>query len=284
VPVVLVPGLSGCAYGFRNLTPLLHENGLRTIIIEPLAVGASSRPKGADYTMTAQAGRIGAVLDGMGVSGALFVGQGIGGSMVFRLAVTRPDLVAGFVSIEAGAAEEAMRPSDRKTLLVAKAVAKMGGKSVLKGRFKENLVLGSGDDSWLDRRTVGRYFRGLGRDISASLDAFEAMTRQQEPWALTPRLPEVSVPVTVLIGGAPHDGGLTPENLTTLREGLPQVEIREIPGAGHFIFEEQPARVAEAVARMAGSLLLGSRASGNPGSVTGRNGGGDLVQSSSGGQ
>ena len=104
-PVVLVPGLSGCAYGFRNLTPLLHDNGLRTIIIEPLAVGASSRPKGADYTMTAQAERIGAVLDGMGVRGALFVGQGIGGSMVFRLAVIRPELVAGFVSIEAGAAE-----------------------------------------------------------------------------------------------------------------------------------------------------------------------------------
>lgn len=274
----------GCAYGFRNLTPLLHEQGLRTIIIEPLAVGGSSRPGDADYTMAAQAERIAAVLDRMKIRGAIFVGQGIGGSMVFRLAVERPELVAGFVSIEAGSAETSMNPSDRKTLMVAKAVAKLGGKSVLKNRYEENLIKGSGDTSWLDRRTVGRYFRGVGRDISASLNAFDAMAQQPEPWAMTPRLPEVAAPVTVLIGEAPHDGGLSDEDIEILRQGLSQVEILKIPGAGHFIFEEQPDTVAEAVRRMVTRLESVPVASDGSASVTGHDGGGDFIQPSSGGQ
>ncbi len=56
--VVLVPGLSGCAYGFRGLTPLLHAQGIRTIIVTPLGVGLSDRTNGADYTLTAQAKRL----------------------------------------------------------------------------------------------------------------------------------------------------------------------------------------------------------------------------------
>lgn len=246
-PVVLVPGLSGCAYGFRNLTPLLHEQGFRTIIIEPLAVGESSRPKGADFTITAQAERIAMVMDNLSVGQALFIGQGIGGSMVFRLAVERPDLVAGFISVEAGAAEETISPGFKNVMRLAKAVVKLGGKDLLRDRYIEKLEKSSGDTGWLDRRTEGRYFRGTARDISASMDAMSAMTSQTEPWPMAPRLVDIEIPVIVLLGTAPHEGGLTSEEIETLRCGVPGVEFREVPGAGHFIYEEQPQAVAEAL-------------------------------------
>src|SRR3989442_4565586 len=41
-PVVLIPGLFGSAYGFRNLVPLLVQAGHATIVIEPLGIGSSS--------------------------------------------------------------------------------------------------------------------------------------------------------------------------------------------------------------------------------------------------
>lgn len=283
-PVVLVPGLSGCAYGFRNLTPLLHAQGLRTIIIEPLAVGGSTRPKGADYTMSAQAERIAAALDNLEIREALFVGHGIGGSMVFRLAVDRPELIAGFVSVEAGSAEVSLTPGNRKSLIIAKAVAKLGGKRVLRDRYMENLIKGSGDSSWLDRRTAGRYFRGFGQDISAALDAFDAMTQQPEPWAMTPRLPEISIPVTVLLGMAPHEGELTEEEVAILRQGLSRVEFQEIPGAGHFIYEEQPEAVAAAVGHMIKRMDPVSSSASESTPVAGNDRGRDLVQSSDGAQ
>ncbi len=277
-PVVLIPGLSGCAYGFRKLTPLLHEQGLRTIIIEPLAVGESSRPSGADYTMTAQAMRIGAVLDNLEIKNAVFVAQGIGGAMIYRLAVERPELLAGLVSVEGGSAEAAISPNIRNTLKVAKVLAKMGGKGLLRDRYAENLKKSSGDPSWVDRRTVGRYFRGTGRDISAALGVMVAMTEQTEPWAMTPRLPEIRIPVIVLLGAAPHEAELTIEDIEVLRQGLADVEFRDIPGAGHFIYEEQPQAVAKAVEDMVTNLATGGSPSIGAALVPGDNGGTDSVQ------
>src|SRR3989449_3857050 len=56
-PLVLIPGLFGSAFGFRKLVPLLVGAGYRTIVIEPLGVGASARPEKANYSLTAQADR-----------------------------------------------------------------------------------------------------------------------------------------------------------------------------------------------------------------------------------
>ena len=277
-PVVLIPGLSGCSYGFRKLTPLLHEHGLRTIIIEPLGVGESSRPRGADYTMTAQAARLGAVLDSLEIGNALFVAQGIGGAMVFRLAVERPELLAGFISVEGGAAEAAISPNIRLALKAAKILAKMGGKSLMRDRYAENLKKSSGDPSWIDRRTVGRYFRGTGRDISAALDAMVAMTEQTEPWAMTPRLSEIRIPVIVLLGAAPHEAELSTEDIEVLRQGLANVDFLEIPGAGHFIYEEQPRAVADAVKNLVAALAVGSSPSIGALLVPGDDGATDLIQ------
>jgi pimeloyl-ACP methyl ester carboxylesterase len=208
----------------------------------------------------------------------VFVGQGIGGAMVFRLAVERPELLAGFVSIEAGAAETTISAQAGRRLMVAKAVAKLGGKSILRDRFTENLKEGSGDPTWIDRRTVGRYFRGFGRDISATLNAMSAMSEQTEPWAMTPRLPEIRIPVVVLLGTAPHAGEMAPQDVEDLRDGLGEVEFREVPGAGHFIFEEQPQVVADTVAELVAKLTAQGYLSAGSGPVPGDDGGGDLVQ------
>jgi pimeloyl-ACP methyl ester carboxylesterase len=267
--VVLVPGLSGCAYGFRKLTPLLHDQGLQTVIIEPLAVGESSRPAGADYTLTAQAHRLVSVLDGLGISGAV---------IVFRLAVERPDLLAGFVSIEAAASEEAISPEIKRDLALAKVVAKIGGKNLLRDRFEENLRKGSGDTGWIDRFTVGRYFRGTGRDVSAAMDALAAMTEQAEPWAIGPRLPEIRIPVVVLLGTAPHDGALTGQDIDDLTRGLADLKFFEVPGAGHFIYEEQPQAVAVAVGDLVRRLREGPASPSGAAPMPGQNGAGHLVQ------
>src|SRR5205809_4094456 len=98
-PVVLIPGLFGSAFGFRKLVPLLAQAGYRAIVIEPLGIGSSARPEKANYSLTAQADRIAAVLDSLGVRGALLIAHSIGGSEAFRPAYRRPDLEKGPLSI-----------------------------------------------------------------------------------------------------------------------------------------------------------------------------------------
>src|SRR5262245_65266378 len=78
-PVVLVPGLFGSAFAFRDLVPMLTASGYRTIVIEPLGVGASAKPERANYSLTAQADRLAAVLDTLAVRPATVVALSVRG-------------------------------------------------------------------------------------------------------------------------------------------------------------------------------------------------------------
>lgn len=245
--VVLVPGLSGCIYGYRHLQDLLSARGFRTVAVAPLGVGLSDRARGADYTLTAQAGRLARVLDAAGASDAVVVAQGVSAGIVLRLALQRPDLVRGVVSVEGGAPESAATAKVRRELKLAKMVSKLGGARFLRDRFAEDLRAASGDPGWVDKPTVRRYFRGTGRDIEGTLDAFLAMSSQREPFLLTPRLHELAIPIVLLRGGAPHRGGLEDARVANLAGSIPGLEIRVVAGAGHFIHEEQPGAVARAV-------------------------------------
>lgn len=254
--VVLVPGLSGCVYGYRNLQDRLVASGLRTVAVAPLGVGLSGRPREADYTLAAQADRLAAALDSAGVKDAVVVAQGVSAGMVLRLALARPDLVRGLVSVEGGAAESAATPTVRRGLKLAKLVAKLGGTTVLRNRYADDLRDASGDPAWVDKRTVRHYFRGTGRDIDGTLEAFLAMTEQTEPEPVTPRLGELTIPVVLLRGAAPHKGELAQPEVDVLATGLDKLEIRDVPGAGHFIYEENPEAVAHAVIDLLGRIEL----------------------------
>ena len=254
--VVLVPGLSGCVYGYRNLQGLLVAEGLHTVAVAPLGVGLSDRTRGADYTLAAQAERLARVLDEVGADDTVVVAQGVAAGMALRLALDRPDLVCGLVSVEGGAAESAATPTVRRGLKLAKLVAKLGGAVVLRDRYGDDLRQASGDAAWVDKRTVRHYFRGTGRDIEGTLNAFLAMTEQTEPAPLAPRLRELTIPVILLRGGAARSGGLGPLDIDALSAGLGGLEIREVVGAGHFIYEENPGAVARAVTDLLGRIEL----------------------------
>lgn len=253
-PVVLLPGLSGCAFGYRNVVPPLAQAGYQTIVIEPLAFGSSAKPAGSDYSLTAQAGRVAAVLDSLGVDDALLVGHGVAASIALRLAIIRPDLVRAIVSIEGGAEDSAATPTVEKSLQIAGLVAKLGGDRILRDRFQSDLEAASGDKSWVTGTNVRRYFAPVNRDLSASINALRAMARTKDSLSLEDNLHLVNCPVLLLTGEAPHEGGLSREELTRLGTGLLNFSHRSIPGAGHFIFEEEPMAVVQAIKDL-GELL-----------------------------
>src|SRR5207245_6723895 len=88
-----------------NVLPRLAPAGYRAIVIEPLGVGGSGRPERADCSLTAQADRLAATIDRLGVTRAMVVAHSTSASMAYRLAYRRPDLVRGIVSIEGGPVE-----------------------------------------------------------------------------------------------------------------------------------------------------------------------------------
>jgi pimeloyl-ACP methyl ester carboxylesterase len=253
-PVVLIPGLFGSKFGFRHVVPLLAGAGYRVIVVEPLGIGSSARPENGDYSLTAQADRIAAVLDTLALRDAIVVAHSLGASMAYRLAYRRPDLVRAIVSLEGGPAEAAATPSFRRAMRFAPWIKWFGGIRRIRGKIRSSLKAASGDTSWVTDSVVDAYTAGAAADLDGTLKAFLRMADARERERLAPHLSAIHCPVRLLLGTARHEGGVPPADVAELRAGLPSLAIDSVLGSGHYIYEEQPDAVVAAVKASAPAL------------------------------
>ncbi|HXQ29606.1 MAG TPA: alpha/beta fold hydrolase [Gemmatimonadales bacterium] len=258
-PVVLVPTLVGSAFSFRHLVPLLTADGYRTIVIEPLGLGESSRPPHADYSLTAQADRLAAVLDSLGVSSAVIVAHAAAGSEAFRLAYRHPEKVRALVSIEGGPTETEVTASFKRAMRFAPLLRIVGGVGLIRWKMRQTFIASSGDPHWISDSVIRGYTAAAARNLGATLRAFRAVAATTEPVQLAPHLPEIRCPVILMVGGTPHDGHVGPDEIALLRQVLPHFVLDSVPGAGLFLYEEQPAAVVAAV-RQASALAASASA------------------------
>jgi pimeloyl-ACP methyl ester carboxylesterase len=257
-PLVLIPGLFGSQFGFRKVVPLLNAAGYRTIVIEPLGVGSSSRPSGADYSLAAQADRIARALDALGVDSAVVVAHALGAAMGLRLAYRRPDLVRGLVALDGGASEAAATPRFKRALRIVPWIKLLGGVGLVRKKTREAFVNASADTTWVTDEVVAEYTAGVARDLSGTLKAYLAMAAAKEPERLAPHLAKVSCPVRLVVGAAPHGGSMYAAEVAQLQGSLRAFALDSIPGVGHYLHEERPDVVVEAVARL--EAVLSSQA------------------------
>jgi pimeloyl-ACP methyl ester carboxylesterase len=250
-PLVLIPGIFGAAFGYRRITGPLVARGYRCIIVEPLGYGWSSHPKDADYSFTAQTGRVAQALDRMGVKNALFVAQSSGAAIAFRLAIQRPDLVRGLLSIDGGPAESAATPGMKKAFKFGGGLVKLAmDQSKLRHDVRREIVRNSGDTTWVTDAVIRAYTAGQTADMSGSIDAFHRMSKSKEGKSLADRLQQCAVPVRLLVGTVEHPAEVTNDQRELLENKLPDFDIQTVRGAGQYIQEEQPAAVLAAVAQL----------------------------------
>lgn len=250
-PLVLIPGIFGAAFGYRMITGPLALGGYQTIVIEPLGYGWSSHPKGADYSFTAQTERVSRALDSLGVTRALFVAQSSGAAIAFRLAVLRPDLVRGLLSIDGGPAESAATAGMRKVFSFGSGLVKFAlDESKLRHDVRREIVRNSGDTSWVTDAVIRAYTGGQTADMGGSIDAFQRMSKAKEGASLADRLHECAMPVRLLVGTVPHPAEVTQDQREMLSSTLRNFSTDSVAGSGQYIHEEQPAAVLAAVARL----------------------------------
>ena len=250
-PLVLIPGLFGAAFGFRAIVAPLVARGYRCIVVEPLGYGWSSRPGRADYSFSAQTDRVGEALDSLGVGRALFVAQSSGASIAFRLAVARPELVRGLLSIDGGPAESAATPGMRKAFRFGGFVTKLAlDESKLRHDVRREIVRNSGDTTWVTASVIQEYTAAQAADLSGSIDAFRQMSKSKERESLAARLHEIRGPVRLLLGSVEHPAEVPQEQRELLRQRVADFAADSVPGSGQYIHEEQPEAVVAAVDRL----------------------------------
>jgi 3-oxoadipate enol-lactonase len=250
-PLVLIPGLFGAAYTYRMLTGPLAALGYQTIVVEPLGYGWSSHPKDADYSYTAQTARVSSALDSLGVRRALFVAQSSGAAIAFRLAIRRPDLVRGLLSIDGGPAETAATAGMKKAFKFGGGLVKFAlDESKLRHDVRREIVKNSGDTTWVTDAVIRGYTAGQTADMGGSIDAYQRMSKAKETDTLTNRLHECAMPVRLLVGTVSHPAEVTHDQREMLSDQLPDFRADSVPGSGQYIQEEQPHAVLDAVTRL----------------------------------
>lgn len=250
--VVFIPGLLGGAWGFRHVMGELAASGHHVVIVEPLGVGASSRPEDVDYSFTAQAARVAAVMDSMRLSDVLVVAHTVGAPIGYRLAIARPDLVSGIISINGGPAERLETPGVSTALALAPLLRLFGAEGRARKKLHEGLLGASGDSTWVTEEVVEEYGESYREDLWGTLRMLQRMSQAQDPEPLATNLSRIEVPVLLLLGAARPEP-LPPEELTILREGLARLTVQPVEGAGQYIHEEQPSIVVEAVRGLLGN-------------------------------
>jgi pimeloyl-ACP methyl ester carboxylesterase len=250
-PVVLIPGIFGGAFSYRKVTSPLVAQGYRTVVIEPLGYGSSSHPKKADYSYLAQSRRVARTLEHMKISAALLVTQASAAGIAFRLAVDRPDLIRGLLSIDAGPEETPANPEMKRLFRFGIWPIKlMMDPARARHDLRDELTSNSGDPSWVSDDIVRHYAVGQMADLDGSLDALHQMSKVSEPDTLADRLSRCRVPVTLLLGKAPHRLPVRPQEVDLLRQRVQRFSMEEVPGAGQYIQEENPGAVLSAINRL----------------------------------
>jgi len=226
------------------------------ILVEPLGIGGSGRPERADYSLTAQADRIAAVLAALAADQAVVVAHSVGASIAFRLAHRHPERVAAVVSLDGGPAEAAATSGFKWAMRFAPLIKLFGGKSRIRGRVRSTLVTRSADPRWVTEDVVDGYLGAAAQDFDGALRVYRRMAGAREPEELQPHLRDVRCPVRLVMGTATREGGISESEIKLLRERLVSFAVDTVPDAGNFVFEEKPLAVVAAVERAADSARL----------------------------
>jgi pimeloyl-ACP methyl ester carboxylesterase len=121
---------------------------------------------------------------------------------------------------------------------------------LMRSRMRKNMENVSADRSWITDDVLDGYMAPLKHRINPTIDSYRAMAYSTEPGLLRTQLSVIRVPVELVIGAAPHFGGVAPEELAPMEQSLPSLHVTRIPGVGHLINEERPEEVVSAVERL----------------------------------
>jgi len=237
---VLITGVVGGVAGFRRLASLLEPTH-RVVIIDPYRLAVDS----ADVTFAALARNVDRVLGELGVDSARVVGHAHGAGVALRLAVNAPSRVTELYFLDAGAYDENRTKGFSSSLKWASLIVKFpGGRNFVRGRFARGLRQNSGRQEWLDSATLREYTDPVVNQLSKAISLAKRLERAREPESYLTLADRVQVPVTVLLGAAPHPAEPDSAEITALAPLGDRLRIEHLAGVGHFPHEEAPAEVA----------------------------------------
>jgi pimeloyl-ACP methyl ester carboxylesterase len=239
-PVVLLHAIGLSRITWEWVLPRVAEHG-PVWAFDLLGFGESDKPAGADYRVSAQADRIVAALDVVGIQEAIWVGNSLGAAISLAAAVHHPERVGALALIGPAAYREHLP-------LWARMIARVPGTLSVLRYGAMPLTAGALLYAFIDPRRVSprhlaAYASSLGGPGgAAALRAGARALYSGDLDRLTPHYREVQCPALILQGT--RDRIIPATAAQWLLRDLPQARLEWLDGLGHFPQEEDPDRVA----------------------------------------
>jgi pimeloyl-ACP methyl ester carboxylesterase len=241
-PVVFVHGIPTSPALWRRVVPLVA--GARCLAWEMVGYGRSiAAGAGRDISVARQADHIQAWLDAIGVDQAVLVGHDLGGGVVQIAAMHRPGRCAGIVLVNSICYDSWPIPSV-KAMRVGGAVVERLPAALFRPVFAGFLRMGH-DDAAVARESIDMHWAsyaeaggpvGFVRQIQA--------LRTEDTLAVADGLPGLEAPARVVWGAADRFQKVRYGERLATNLGAP---LTRLEGARHFVPEDHPQAVAEAV-------------------------------------
>lgn len=251
-PVLLLHGNPSWGYLWRKVATALAGAPLRLVMPDLIGLGLSDKPRRAEaHTLANHARWVGALIDALGLQGLVFVGQDWGGPIGLRALADRPERAAALVL--ANTVIGPPRPGFRATAfhrfarlpLVSDLAFRLGGVP------QNAMTLAQGDRASI-RGEVARAYRWPLRRLRDRVAPL-ALARMVPDSLRHPSVPELqrcldfvdgfSGPIALVWGERDPILGRV---LGFVEKRLPQARVTRTR-AGHFLQEEVPDAIAEAV-------------------------------------
>jgi pimeloyl-ACP methyl ester carboxylesterase len=232
-PVVLIHGFPTSSFVWRDLAPVLSV-GMRVVAPDLLGCGESDRPPDGDLSLSAHAGYVRELADGLGIERFAAVGHGMGGGVAQRLALDGG--VDALVLIDSYAFDEWPSPAAREVRSIRPDAPPEAIEALVRGWLEDAVTkrVFTADE-------VEAYVRPWRSDPEALIRAVSALDGHglEDAEASLGSLPG---PTFVVWG---EDDPFLPASLAErLGEALPGSMVALVPGCGHLVMEDAPDTVA----------------------------------------
>jgi 2-hydroxymuconate-semialdehyde hydrolase len=247
-PVVLLHGLPTNALLWRRFGPTLSAEGFRAFAPDLLGYGKSGDPKSGKFGVADQARYVQQFISGLGLRDAIVIGHDIGGGVAQQLAVSHPELVIGLVLVDTVTERNwppwIVRAARTRALALAAAgvEAAAGFRRVLAWMLRST----ARHPKRLTRQALEAYAGPIAsRGGIRHLARIARDLTPKDTIGLTQKLAATAMPKLVVWGAM--DPYLKLASGRKLAAELPDSRFVEIADCGHFVPEEEPFALADAV-------------------------------------
>lgn len=248
--VVLIHGFGGSTYSWRKNIDYLAER-FTVVAVDIRGFGYTSRDPAAEYSPRGYATHISSFMDILGIRRPILVGHSMGGEVAMRIALQRPEDVAGLVLINSAGLPNPERervrdlppiPPPFNTSLVRVA----GSEGVVRRILEQSTY----NTSLIDRDAIKAYRDPL--DVEDAEAGLLRMVRTSIPSLNRGEIGRIVQPTLILWGAE--------DKLISLSEGEELARIIKgsrflsLAHAGHLLMEERPEDVNRLIAEFAAQV------------------------------